>query len=164
MDLCAQVDSFNRASGGRTGKIGRLFSGRSRSSPKTPNTASPVKSDPPTPPTGPGLSLDDMLIYQPVSACWVLVRVWCWGRGHICDPATWSQRNAVYLQMIGESHPAHMSLYNSTSCALWLSIMRACVLDRPGVYTYVRYMPCHSQVPMCPVQKTLTGRSYGGRV
>ena len=64
----AQVDSFNRASSGRGGKIGRLFSGRSRSSPKTPNTASPVKSDPPTAPTGPSLSLDDMLIYQPVSA------------------------------------------------------------------------------------------------
>ncbi|CAK0740574.1 hypothetical protein CVIRNUC_001260 [Coccomyxa viridis] len=60
-----QVDSFNRASSGRGGKLGRLFSGRSRSSPKTPNTASPVKSDPPTPPTGPSLSLDDMLIYQP---------------------------------------------------------------------------------------------------
>ncbi len=64
--LCIQLDSFNRAASGRGGKLGRLFSGR-KSSPKTPGKESPAKSDPATPPTQPNLSLDDMLIYQPVS-------------------------------------------------------------------------------------------------
>lgn len=62
----AQLDSFNRAASGKSGKFGRLFSGR-KSSPKTPGKDSPAKSDPPTPSTQPSLSLDDMLIYQPVS-------------------------------------------------------------------------------------------------
>jgi hypothetical protein len=60
-----QLDSFNRAASGRNGKFTRLFSGR-KSSPKTPNKESPAKSDPATPPTQASMSLDDMLIYQPV--------------------------------------------------------------------------------------------------
>lgn len=69
-----QLDSFNRAASGRNGKFTRLFSGR-KSSPKTPNRESPAKSDPATPPTQPNLSLDDMLIYQPVMypAYWPLL-------------------------------------------------------------------------------------------
>ena len=61
----AQLDSFNKAATGRSGKFTRLFSGRRGSPPKTPQNGSPAKSDPPaTPSTQPSLSLDDMLIYQ----------------------------------------------------------------------------------------------------
>ena len=63
--VALQVDSFNRhASGKGGGKLSRLFSTK-----KSPR-GSPSPNGPATPqPSGGSISLDDMLLYQPVSCC-----------------------------------------------------------------------------------------------
>ena len=72
--VALQVDSFNRhASGKGGGKLSRLFSTK-----KSPR-GSPSPSGPTTPqPSGGSISLDDMLLYQPVSfSCPEVLKATC---------------------------------------------------------------------------------------